>query len=264
MSEAGPRAGRAASQAAETRAATAWRRNLLFGALGVLGELMVTAGVLVLLFLVWQLWWVARADASAQTAVAQGLAQQFASGQGGALPTGAVDPANPTDPSAPPGSIDGSAFALLRVPRMGGPQMVLPIYEGVGSDVLAKGVGHYPKTQLPGEIGNVAIAAHRVTHGNPFIDIDRMRAGDVIVIETRDRYAVYRTVRSIIVAPTAIEVIAPVPQQPGQVPTEPWLTMTSCEPKFSGASRYIVFAKLEATFTRAQGLPAELLQAPAA
>jgi sortase A len=259
VSEAGTRAGRAARQAAETRQATARRRNLLFGALGVLGELLATAGVLVLLFLVWQLWWVARAEMSAQTAVAQSLAQQFASGQG-AAPTGG--PSNPTDPTAPPGPIDGSAFALLRVPRMGGPQMVLPIYEGVGSDVLAKGVGHYPKTQLPGEIGNVAIAAHRVTHGNPFIDIDRMRPGDVIVIETRDRYAVYRTVRSIIVAPTAIEVIAPVPQHPGQVPTEPWLTMTSCEPKFSGASRYIVFAKLEATFTRAQGLPTELLQAP--
>ena len=92
-------------------------------------------------------------------------------------------------------------FAILRIPRLGA-GWAKPVYEGISLDVLAKGLGHYPNTQLPGQVGNIAIAGHRAGHGNPLINIDAIQTGDVLVIETRDAYLVYRAVRHTIVPPT--------------------------------------------------------------
>ena len=120
----------------------------------------------------------------------------------------------PTASAAGPDSAalqDGQVFAILRIPRLGGPTWAKPVYEGVGTATLDKGLGRYPTTQLPGQIGNTAIAGHRAGHGNPLIDIDSIRPGDVMIVETRDGYAVYRAERSEIVAPTRTDVIAPVP-----------------------------------------------------
>ncbi len=221
---------------------------------GVLGELLVTAGVIVVLFLVWQLWWVSMHDARVQTAAALVIEEEFRA----SVPTGPVEPA--TVHQAPP---EGDVVALMRVPRFG-PDWVRPIYEGVSRKVLARGVGHYPGTRMPAEIGNVGVAGHRTTYGHPFYDIDSIVPGDVIVIETRQAYVVYRAQRHAIVKPYAVQVVAPVPEQPGAVPTEAWLTMTSCNPRFSNATRYVVFAKLDHVYARADGLPAELLALPSA
>ena len=59
-----------------------------------------------------------------------------------------------------------------------------------------------------------------------------------------------------------MNVLAPVPDQPGVVPTEAWLTLTSCEPKYGSTNRFIVFAKLDRSVPRAEGLPADVLAAP--
>ncbi len=228
---------------------------------GVLGEVLVTAGVIVVLFLVWQLWWAPMQDAKVHTAVALAIEEEYRAFVPTAsvpVPTGPVEPG--TVHQAPP---EGDVFALMRVPRFGS-DWVRPIYEGVTLPVLTRGVGHYPNTQLPAEIGNLAVAAHRLTYGNPFVDIDKIQPDDVVVVETREAYVVYRVQRHAIVPPTALEVIAPVPEQPGAVPTEAWLTMTSCHPMFSNATRYVVFAKLEHVYSRADGLPAQLLDPPSA
>lgn len=238
---------RAAVRSARHRAAPR-RGDRVRTAIGVLGELLVTAGVLVLLFLAWHLGYASLREANTQVSEALALQQRFRD---------SVDPGVLTGPAP-----DGTVFALVRIPRLGGPDWVRPVYEGTGLDVLAKGVGRYTSTQLPGQIGNLGLAGHRTTHGHPFFDIDTLVPGDVVVVETQPGYAVYRVERTAIVSPFAVEVIAPVPQQPDATATEAWLTLTSCEPKFSARSRYVVFAQLERSYTRAQGLPLDLLAVP--
>lgn len=235
-------------------------------AVGVLGELLITAGMVLVLFVVWELGYVAVVTAREQDTVVTELEREFAT----ALSS---DPA-PTDPAAPgtgtpatsapagPSLADGKIFGILRIPRLGGSSWAKPIYEGVGLDILAKGIGHYPSATAPGGIGNFAVAGHRAGHGNPLINIDAIREGDAIIVETREGYAVYRTKRYIIVPPTRIDVVAPVPENPGATPTEAWLTLTSCDPRYAGKNRYIVFALLERTIPRAEGLPSGLLADP--
>ncbi len=264
------------------------RRVSLRGVVGVVGELLVTAGLVVLLFVVWQIGYVGLVETRAQAATVGSIEQAFAQGHSlddlaigpGADPTVAADPhsgdpnsgdphsGDPSSGAAGPGSpagpvIEGQVLAILRIPRLD-PDWARPVYEGVGAPVLARGIGHYPGTALAGEIGNLGLAGHRAGSGNPLLHIDRLVAGDAIVIETRQAYAVYRVRRHDIVPPTAVEVIAPVPGRPGVAPTEAWLTLTSCDPPFSAARRYIVFAQLEGTYPRAAGLPPGTLDGRAA
>jgi len=243
-------------------------------AIGVVGELCITAGALVVLFVVWQLGYVAVVDGNKQAGVVSALEQDFGGPGHGVLqppPTGAsptsASPSGPAPSGAAPldaGQLkDGDLFGIVRIPRLGGATWAKPVFQGVGLDVLAKGLGHYPTTQLPGEVGNVAIAGHRAGHGNPLIDIDAIRAGDVMVIETREAYFVYRAVRHEIVDPTRVDVLDPVPEQPGVRPTERWFTLTSCDPRYGSTNRYIVFAAFEQKIPHDQGLPAGLLADPA-
>ncbi len=157
---------------------------------------------------------------------------------------------------------DGKVFAILRIPRLGGPTWAKPIYEGVDLATLAKGLGRYPGTALPGQLGNFAVAGHRAGHGNPLIDIDAIQAGDTMVVETRDAYAVYRAERHVVVPPRKIDVIASVPERATAQATAAYLTVTSCDPRYASTNRYVVFATLDRVIPRAQGLPANLLADP--
>ena len=230
------------------------------GVVGTVGELAITAGVLLLLFVVWELGVVGFTTNRAQAATVDTLERQFAQPTPTA-PSTSSPTASPTTPTTVPVPPPGDAFAILRIPRLGA-AWAKPVYQGVGLDVLAKGIGHYPDTQLPGQVGNAAFAGHRAGHGNPLIDIDTIRPGDAIVVETADTYVIYRADRSEIVPPTDVKVLAPVPDQPGVAPTEAWLTLTSCEPKYGSTNRFIVFAKLDRSVPRAQGLPADVLAPP--
>ncbi|GAA1881787.1 class E sortase [Lapillicoccus jejuensis] len=223
---------------------------------GVAGELLLTAGVVVLLFVVWQLAFTAVVDGRAQAGTVQALERGFAAAPGST--PGGTAPSAPT----PTDLATGRAWGVLRVPRLGGPTWAKPVLEGVGLDVLADGLGHYPGTALPGEVGNLAIAGHRAGHGNPLIDIDAIRPGDVLVIETRAGWYVYRAVRSEIVAPTAVDVLDPVPERPGEQPSERWFTLTSCNPRYGSSMRYVVFSRFERMVPRGEGLPSGLLADP--
>lgn len=214
---------------------------------GVLGELLITAGVLVLLFLVWQLWWTDVVAGRAQAQEVTRIERSFAA----PTPT-------PTDDRVHLAAPTGEAFALIRVPRFGS-GWVRPVIEGTTADILAQGVGHYPGTALPGAVGNFAVAGHRTTYGAPFNRIDTLRTGDRVVIETATAYDVYVVRSHEVVRPTQVDVVAPVPDRPGAVPTGRWLTMTSCHPKFSAAHRWVVHAELDQTYPRAGGLPAAVL-----
>jgi sortase A len=244
-------------------------RDTLRVSVGVLGEVVMTAGVIVILFVVWQLGFEGVVQGNAQAVAVSGLEQRFDGGH--PRPTG-TNQANPTPPvdgggstavAAEPRPTAGQAFAILRIPRLGGPTWSKPVLEGTGLDVLAQGVGHYTSTSMPGQIGNVALAGHRAGHGNPLIDIDSIREGDVMVLETQGAYYVYRVTGHEIVPPTHVQVLDPVPDQPGVAATTSQLTLTSCDPRYGSTNRYIVFSRLEQTVPRAQGLPAGLLDDPA-
>jgi sortase A len=221
---------------------------------GGLGDILVTAGLVLLLFVAWQLWWTDVEANRDQGGTVQALARDFSR----AAPTAPASAPN----EKPKPVKSGDAFAIVRIPRLGA-DYARPLLEGTGYDVLKKGLGHYQGTATPGAMGNLAIAGHRTTYGRPLHDIDTLRKGDKVVVETRTGYSLYAVDRHQIVLPTQVEVIAPVPGKPGAQPNGAWLTLTACHPKYSAAERYVVFAKLVRTYPRAQGLPAGTLDVPA-
>jgi len=147
------------------------------------GELLITAGLVVLLFVAYQLVWTNYEAHKATDSVASDLRDSWdrpnPSGAGPAAARG-------------PKKVDfGKGFAFLHIPRLG-KNWTIPVVEGVDLPDLAKGVGHYPKTAQPGAIGNFAVAGHRVSKGSPFNDLGLLASCDAIVVETQDDWFVYR------------------------------------------------------------------------
>ncbi|KQQ07470.1 class E sortase [Rathayibacter sp. Leaf296] len=228
---------------------------------GVLGELLMTAGVLVLLFLGWQLWWNDAVIAGQQTNEAAELRESW----GDPAPAPAPSPAEslaPADFGAPVVStvaaIDTS-FGNLYIPRYG-EGWVRTIAEGVdAANVLDEGsIGHYPGTQMPGEVGNFALAAHRSAYGGGMHLIDQLQLGDAIYIETADGWYTYRYRNLEYVQPSDVQVIDPVPWSTDVAPTDRLITLTSCNPLYSTAERIIAYGVLESWQPRSAGAPAEL------
>lgn len=140
---------------------------------GLLGELLITVGAILVLFVAWELWWtdvVADADAA-------GVVAAMEQEPGGLRWT------------SPERVTLGDAFAIVRIPRFG-PGYARPLYEGTTTEVLARGLGHYPGTSLPGEVGNVGITGHRTTHGKPLSKIELLADGDLVLVETKQTYFV--------------------------------------------------------------------------
>jgi sortase A len=148
-----------------------------------------------------------------------------------------------------PAPLPGDAVALLRIPAFG-PGFEVPVLEGTDLDVLSRGVGHYPGTAQAGEVGNFALAGHRVTHGQPFRRLLELGRGDQVVVETRT--AVYTYVldeppRSLTVADTAGWVLEPVPGRPASQPSRALITLTTCQDLVRSPDRAVGFGHLEST-----------------
>lgn len=215
-----------------------------------LGELLVTAGLLLLLFCVYQLVWTNVEAHRQQARVTDSIREQW---QQELRPSG--------EPAGTPVRVrrfrEGEGFAFLHVPALGRRYSV-PVVQGVSLPDLARGVGHYPKTALPGRVGNFAVAGHRATNGEPFAHLDKVGAGDVVVVETRDTWFTYVVDRTRIVLPTDTWVIDPVPGRTGVKPTRRLLTLTTCNPRWASTQRLIVFGHLAGQQPRTQGRPAVL------
>ena len=211
------------------------------------GEVLLTLGVLLLLFVFYQLVWT---NVTADRAAAAATRQLEATWHGGSAE---VVPGE----EYPGGIHAGRPFAFLYLPRLGRDWRE-PVIQGVSLDDLAKGVGHYPTSALPGEVGNFAVAVHRATHGQPFAYLDRMRAGDVAVVETATTWYVYRLQASFLVQPTDVDVVAPVPGHPAQRPTQRLITLTTCNPRWASYQRMIIHGTLVAQRAKTQGPPPEL------
>ncbi len=233
--------------------------GLVLGAVGVLGELLITAGVLLLAFLAWQLWWTDVVADREQAAVVaeQGWDEPLADlDDGPSIVTPRYD--DPPVMEQPPYL---TTFASMRVPRWDG-EPTRTITQGTDRENVLNplGVGHYDGTAMPGGVGNFALAAHRTTYGKPFNRIAELQEGDPIVVWTQDAWYVYRVTDSQIVLPHETQVIAPVPNQPGVEPTERFITLTTCHPMFSARERYIVHGVLDYWAPLDEGVPAELVE----
>lgn len=252
-----------------------------------IGELLITAGLIVLLFVVYELYVTDLFAARKQAGATEQLDQDWAK-----------------DRQLHPELIDGKAFAKLYIPSFGA-DYHFTIQEGTDAAALDIGPGHYKGTALPGEPGNFSIAGHRVGKGAPFNDLDLLSSCDAIVVETQTDYFVYRvlphddeiatwadgkgkqprcakvstlrtpapgggpyaqTTGREVVLPTAGEVIAPVPHQPADILPKAQqvslLTLTTCHPQFSDRQRLIVHAVLTNDYPKTPGATyAQLLQA---
>lgn len=159
-----------------------------------------------------------------------------------------VDP-GPTATSEPTETPPTTEPEVSFVPEQAGPEsstlgrIVIPkielddvMFEGVTRDTLKKGPGHMPGTPVPGQPGNAVVSGHRTTYGRPFYDLDTLAYGDRIEVETATGMHVYEVRRTLIVKPTDVSVTKPIEGA--------WLTLTTCNPRFSAAERLVVQAVL--------------------
>lgn len=213
-------------------------------ALRGLGQTLMTLGVVVLLFSVYELYGTGLVTDREQGRLGEDLREAWAR------------PAQPARAGEPvPVALErGQGIAVLHVPAIDAyaPWVVV---EGVGVDDLKKGPGHIPGTAMPGEVGNVVLSGHRTTYGAPFNRFDELDPGEQVVLETREGWYTYTIRGSQIVDPTAVEVTFPVPGDADAVPTERLLTLTTCHPKYSAKQRLIVRGVLEEMTPRSDGPP---------
>jgi sortase A len=206
--------------------------------LGAIGRTLITAGVLVLLFVVYQLWGTGIKEAQAQNKLEDEFEQVLADmEQSGANttagPSAEAPTATTTPPPAPP---EGDAAAHLVIPKIGVDKIVV---EGVEVADLKEGPGHYPDSPMPGQPGNSAIAGHRTTYGAPFNRIDELVPGDEINVTTRQGTFTYKVEAQQIVRPDQVEVLNDYGDNR--------LTLTACHPKYSASQRIVVIAILDQT-----------------
>lgn len=222
--------------------------------IAAIGRALVTLGLLILLFVGYQLWGTGIAQARSQNR----LEDQFAdlldrvstttTQESSADTTTSVEP-SPTTTSTSPESTTtapsplaaglpkiglGDPIAKIQIPRIGVDSVVV---QGTSRDDLKKGPGHYPSTPIPGQVGNAAIAGHRTTYGGPFNRLDELQAGDLILTQSLVGESVYVVTEVIVVEPTDVGVVA-------DTPGEPWLTLTTCNPEYSARERLVVKAEM--------------------
>ncbi|MFC6088373.1 class E sortase [Saccharothrix lopnurensis] len=240
------------------------------------GETLITLGLVILLFVVYEVYVTDLISAGKQDNATQALDDQW-----NANTVEAPDQRR----EAKYDLLDGQAFAKLYIPVFG-PDYKFSVVEGTTDKDLEIGPGHYKDTALPGEPGNFSVAGHRVGKGAPFNDLDLLSSCDAIVVETQTQWFVYRvlpmtdelgawagrqvdpkcqkvsplgapydkTFGQEIVLPTQGEVIAPVPYFEGELPAAQQaslMTLTTCHPRFSDKQRLIVHAVLADSYPKA-------------
>lgn len=207
------------------------------------GELLMTTGVVILLFAVYELYGTGLTTAREQSRLERQLAQTWA-----ATSPPAAQPEQPVPDVQPPRL--GAPVAVLTIPRFGDGYRHV-VVEGVSREELKKGPGHQPGTAWPGQVGNVVLAGHRTTYGAPFGEFDEIAAGDEIVLTSATGTYTYRISGSEVVDPSDNAVVLPVPRQPGVEPTRRLLTLITCTPKYSARYRLIITGEMASRTERA-------------
>lgn len=232
------------------------------GTVQVIGELLITAGLVVLLFVVYEVYITDVLSADEQRVATADLDDNWKKPERGTQLQVST----------------GKGFAKLYVPSFG-PDFVFTVLEGTDGKTLEAGPGHYKNSVLPGQPGNFAVAGHRVGKGSPFNDLDLLKSCDKIVVETQNSWYVYRVLPVVmgrtdtddqdtatcadlpartgdytelagreIVFPSNTGVLLPVPNKPNtRIPRNdqlPLITLTTCHPPFSAKQRMIIHGQL--------------------
>jgi sortase A len=231
-----------------------------------IGQTLITLGLVVLLFAVYEVWITNIFAHRAQAKVYNALQQEWKNGH---------------DPLALPGGGPraiplGTGIAVLYIPRLGQDYHFAIVQGSTVPDdsQLEKGPAHYADTQLPGKRGNFGVAGHRVGKGEPFLNIDKLRSGDAVIVETESHWYVYRVLGSPagsdpqdnmadvpvrghdpvrvpgreIVDPGDGNVLLPLPNHPELSVDDAevaLMTMTTCHPKFTASQRMVIHAQLD-------------------
>lgn len=235
------------------------RRRAKLSPLTVIGELLILGGLGVFGYIVWQPWHTAVAVVGKQLDLTTADSQAW--DEAAAADDTPYDGTVPV-PEQPP---IGEVFGTLHVPAFG-TTFANRVAEGTGwwetLNYDDKGIGHYPSSVMPGEVGNFAIAAHR-SGGfiTPFKEIMSLRVGDPLFFETADGWYTYRYRSLEYVLPTDTDVLNPFPWLEGTPGTDQILTLTTCHPKNWGSDeRAIAYAVYEDFQPRSDGPPAELIE----
>lgn len=192
---------------------------------GTLAELFFTASALVLLFLVYQLWFTTEVARSQYAATSEQFLQAIAQ--------------PPEVTSEPVAELvqaqDIVGVGLLYIPRLKTEVWGLPIVSGTSDKALSQGVGHYAKSELPGQIGNFAIAGHRATNGEPFAYFEKLKAGDMVYVQTNVGWFSYQLVQDQKIQETEVWVLDDDPIGLGE---QKLITLTTCDPRWNSTRRW--------------------------
>ncbi|MEU4492782.1 class E sortase [Streptomyces sp. NBC_00210] len=206
-------------------------RSRTAGVISVFGELLITAGVVLGLFVVYSLWW---------TNV---LADREASKQGDQMRD---------DWAGSPGALDTKdGIGFLHVPAMNNGEVL--VKQGTDSMSLNDGIAGYYKDPIKSALpwdkkGNFTLAAHRDGHGAKFHNIHKLKDGDPIVFETRDTWYVYKVYKKLTeTSKFNVDVLQPVPKESGKTKPGRYITLTTCTPIYTSDYRYIVWGELVRT-----------------
>ncbi|GLU50438.1 hypothetical protein Nans01_47890 [Nocardiopsis ansamitocini] len=221
------------------------------GAVRTIGELLFTAGLIMLFFAAFQIWGKQFQTDAEQGRLDQAMAEQW-------------EQPEEVGPDSEP--LPGSANSRMYIPKT---DQAWVVVSGVEPDDIRYGPGWYPRSWTPegavpsaraGQPGNYSIAGHRVAA--VFWDLDQLVDGDEIVLEDKDNFYTYKVVSNEIVLPDAVEVTAPDPFDPEATtdPEKAYLTLTTCHPKFQNSHRLIVHAELTDTRSKDQGMPDNIAQ----
>ena len=220
------------------------------GTIRTFGELCITAGMVLILFVVWQLWWTDIEANRDNEVLADKLTEDWSNQDPNKLPD------DPDEPVVADPVEKNHAFGIFYIPRFGD-DYYRTVAEGVDLEPVLNrmGVGRYPNSAMPGEVGNFSIAGHRVTYGKPLNQIAKLRPGDEIIVQTKDGFYTYTFRNFDIILPDAVEVLAPVPSEPKFKGKDRILTMTACNPMFSARERYVAYAELTDWTPAGDGAP---------
>lgn len=215
------------------------------------GEVLITLGAVLLLFVAYEVWWTTLiANRAAERNVAE-IQQTWDDPDPRAIAARAADPPEVTTQPA-----IGTPFALMTIPRLGENMNKKPVLQGVGLDELAQGVGHYPDSALPGQPGNFAVAAHRITLGEPLRYVETLEVGDNVYVETETFWYTYRLTRTQIVLPDEVWTVSPNPfGDPPDAAPRKLITLTTCHPTFGNSHRWIWWGDLVKASPKTLGAP---------
>ena len=149
-------------------------------------------------------------------------------------------PAPPPPPLPEPAPIPAErapepvvTLGTIEIPRIG---LSDTLYQGITLNTIDRGPSHWPGTALPGELGNVVVAGHRVTHSRPFRHIDQLQPGDRVIFTVGDRRVEYEMVGNEVVTPDALRIVEQRPEHTA--------TLFACHPPGSARYRFVVHLRM--------------------